>query len=236
MNSIEKINRINQQELQQNVSDTASWHADYSDTPYIYIGFLPPEIQELDMVKIFSQYGIPTHINLIRDRDTGKSRGFGYLKYEDHRLCVLAVDNFNGIKIMDKRIKVDHVYYQLRDGQHEDDFLVDYSVAESAALEANREKESDKRTNKLLAYKTKDKELVDDERSEKDENDEFRDPMVDFSAADPQGKYEMIPELSHKRERKHSKKRDSHKRRKDGHERKRHKENGLKNEEGSEKK
>lgn len=48
-------------------------------------------------------------MNLIRDKDTGKSKGFCFLCYEDQRSTVLAVDNLNGIKILNRTIRVDHV-------------------------------------------------------------------------------------------------------------------------------
>lgn len=35
----------------------------------------------------------------MRDKKTGKSKGFCFLCYEDQRSTVLAVDNFNGIKV-----------------------------------------------------------------------------------------------------------------------------------------
>jgi RNA recognition motif-containing protein len=38
-------------------------------------------------------------IHLVRDKGSGKSKGFAFLKYEDQRSTVLAVDNFNGIKV-----------------------------------------------------------------------------------------------------------------------------------------
>jgi len=38
-------------------------------------------------------------INLVRDEDTGKSKGFAFLKYEDSRSCILAVDNLTGSKV-----------------------------------------------------------------------------------------------------------------------------------------
>jgi RNA-binding motif protein, X-linked 2 len=38
-------------------------------------------------------------VNLVRDKATGKSRGFCFLKYEDARSCVLAVDNLTGSKV-----------------------------------------------------------------------------------------------------------------------------------------
>lgn len=158
MNSIHRINAINEKELESNVSDAASWHQDYADTSYIYVGNLHEKIQEIDLVKIFSQWGNPTHVNLIKDRDSGKSRGFAYLKYEDQRSCVLAVDNFNGVLIYERPLKVDHTYYQLRDGQEEDDFAVDYLEARPAQIEApkspRREEKQTKRVEHVEESKT----------------------------------------------------------------------------------
>ena len=45
------------------------------------------------------RYGEIVNINLVRDRKTGKAKGFCFLAYEDQRSTVLAVDNFNGIKV-----------------------------------------------------------------------------------------------------------------------------------------
>ncbi len=35
----------------------------------------------------------------MRDKGSGKSKGFAFVKYEDQRSTVLAVDNFNGVKV-----------------------------------------------------------------------------------------------------------------------------------------
>lgn len=162
MNKIRQINEINQRELASNVSDTGSWHYDYRDTAYIFIGNLPKKLKDEDVIAIFSQYGNPTHLKLIKDLKTGESRGFAYLKYEDHRSCVLAIDNFNGIKVFDSNLKVDHVYYKLRDDENEDDYKVDYS---GIAIESTpRVKE-----NKLLEYRKGD-----------EDEDEFKDPMAEY--------------------------------------------------------
>lgn len=137
MNSIRQIQELNRRELennvyipphsfqrppankQQNRSPNASWHADYRDTAYIYIGGLPFELSEGDVMTIFSQYGEPSYINLIRDKETGKSRGFAFLKYEDQRSTDLAVDNLGGVKIMDRVLKVDHTRYKRKEDEEE---------------------------------------------------------------------------------------------------------------------
>jgi RNA-binding motif protein, X-linked 2 len=48
-------------------------------------------------------------VNLPRDKITGKTKGFGFLMYEDQRSTVLAVDNLNGAKVLERTLRVDHV-------------------------------------------------------------------------------------------------------------------------------
>lgn len=67
------------------------------------------------MITIFSQFGEPVFLKLVRDRDTGKSKGFGWLKYEDQRSTDLAVDNLGGATIGGRMVKVDHARYKPRD-------------------------------------------------------------------------------------------------------------------------
>lgn len=47
-------------------------------------------------------------INLPRDKESGKTKGFGFLMYEDQRSTVLAVDNMNGAQVLGRTIRVDH--------------------------------------------------------------------------------------------------------------------------------
>ena len=121
MNSIREIQRLNKQELENNVSTGASWHNDYRDTAYVYVGGLPFTLTEGDIITIFSQYGEPTYLNLIRDKESGKSRGFAFLKYEDQRSTDLAVDNLGGATVMGRILKVDHTRYKRKDEEEEDE-------------------------------------------------------------------------------------------------------------------
>ncbi|PVI05456.1 U2 snRNP component ist3, partial [Periconia macrospinosa] len=117
MNSIRSIQRLNKRELEDGVSSEASWHADYRDTAFINIGGLPFELSEGDIITIFSQYGEPVWIKLARDKETGKSRGFAWLKYEDQRSCDLAVDNLGGATVLDRILRVDHARYKPKDDE-----------------------------------------------------------------------------------------------------------------------
>lgn len=64
-------------------------------------------------------------VNLPRDKDTGKTKGFGFLMYEDQRSTVLAVDNLNGAKVLEKTLRVDHVknYKQKRVKNEEGEWM-----------------------------------------------------------------------------------------------------------------
>ncbi|KAI8055670.1 hypothetical protein BDF22DRAFT_671432 [Syncephalis plumigaleata] len=109
MNVIKEINRINTLELDHGIEGRGSWHDQYKDSAYVYIGGLPFELSEGDVICIFSQYGEVMDINLMRDQKTGKSRGFCFLKYDDQRSTILAVDNLNGAQILGRTIRVDHI-------------------------------------------------------------------------------------------------------------------------------
>ncbi|GKF25597.1 zinc finger CCCH domain-containing protein 25-like protein, partial [Tanacetum coccineum] len=54
-------------------------------------------------------YGEIVDVNLVRDKGTGKSKGFAFVAYEDQRCTVLAVDNLNGAQVLGRIIRVDHV-------------------------------------------------------------------------------------------------------------------------------
>lgn len=120
--NIKKIEQLSKDELEAGVLNIeASWHWDYNDTSFVYFGGVPNNLTEGDILTIFSQYGCPVYINMIRDRETGKSKGYGFLKYADQRSTVLAVDNLNGIEVLGRLLRVDHTRYELKT-EDEDEF------------------------------------------------------------------------------------------------------------------
>jgi RNA-binding motif X-linked protein 2 len=144
MNQIKQVQRLNERELEKVVPSNASWHTDYRDTAYIYVGGLNFDLSEGDIITIFSQYGEPVWIRLMRDKETGKSKGFCWLKYEDQRSCDLAVDNLGGATVMGKMLAVDHTRYKKRDDEDEDEGYVgqDKQIAGADAEESEAEEEA----------------------------------------------------------------------------------------------
>mmetsp|Transcript_9878 Transcript_9878/g.24329 ORF Transcript_9878/g.24329 Transcript_9878/m.24329 type:complete len:275 (-) Transcript_9878:142-966(-) len=109
MNVVREIQRINERELSENIPESASWHTKYKDSAYVFIGGLDYDLTEGDVITIMSQYGEVVDCNLVRDKEKGKSRGFAFVAYEDQRSTILAVDNMNGAKLLERTLRCDHV-------------------------------------------------------------------------------------------------------------------------------
>ena len=66
------------------------------------------------------------NINMPREKETGKPKGFAFLMYEDQRSTILAVDNLNGAEVLERTIRVDHVKnYKEKRVKNEDGEWVD---------------------------------------------------------------------------------------------------------------
>jgi len=124
LTNVRNIAKLNDQELSHGIFDQKhSWHNQYKDSAYVFIGGLPYELTEGDILCVFSQYGEIVNVNLVRDKKTGKSKGYGFLAYENQLSTILAVDNLNSFKIGGRTIRVDHVEeYRTPKSDEKDEF------------------------------------------------------------------------------------------------------------------
>ncbi|KAH7862738.1 hypothetical protein Vadar_008756 [Vaccinium darrowii] len=106
---VKRIQNINSKEASLGISEAASWHAKYKESAYVFVGGVPFDLTEGDLLAVFAQYGEIVDVNLVRDKGTGKSKGFAFIAYEDQRSTNLAVDNLNGAQVLGRTIRVDHV-------------------------------------------------------------------------------------------------------------------------------
>ena len=111
---------MNEQEQKLGIDLKNSWHNMYKESAWIFIGGLNYDLSEGDIIAVFSQYGEIVNINLVRDKKTGKQKGFCFLCYEDQKSTILAVDNLNGIKLLNRTIRVDHVANYKVPKEHDD--------------------------------------------------------------------------------------------------------------------
>jgi len=68
----------------------------------IYVGNLPFSATEEEMKTLFGEYGEVNHVDIIVDRQTGRSRGFGFVEMAEDGAADSAIEALNG-KDMDGR-------------------------------------------------------------------------------------------------------------------------------------
>lgn len=62
----------------------------------IYVGNLSYEIRDEDLQSMFEQHGTVSSAQVISDRDTGRSKGFGFVEMENDDEATAAIDALNG--------------------------------------------------------------------------------------------------------------------------------------------
>lgn len=174
-------------------SPEASWHADYRDTAFVNFGGLPYELTEGDIITIFSQYGEPVFLKLARDKESGKSQGFGWLKYENQRSCDLAVDNIGGAEIGGRLIRVDHARYKARDDENEEDCKIGWedmmrrekmAKGEDVEMEDDQSEEEQASTRRPMIKEEQELQKLIDEHDEED-------PMKAFLVEEKKAEVEL---------------------------------------------
>lgn len=72
----------------------------------LYVGNLSYQTTELDLQNLFSQAGSITSVALIKDRDTGRSKGFAFVEMASQSEAENAIKLFNGSRLGDREINV----------------------------------------------------------------------------------------------------------------------------------
>src|SRR3954464_13799286 len=62
----------------------------------LYVGNLPYSVTDQVLVDSFSQVGTVTSAKVITDRDTGRSKGFGFVEMSTDEEAANAITQFNG--------------------------------------------------------------------------------------------------------------------------------------------
>ena len=70
----------------------------YSGEPYvnIFVGNLPFTATEQGLRQLFEPYGTVETARIMTDRETGRSRGFGFVEMPDSHAARSAIDALNG--------------------------------------------------------------------------------------------------------------------------------------------
>lgn len=72
----------------------------------IYVGNLAYEASESDLETEFSAFGKVSSVKVVRDRDTGRSRGFAFVEMADDNEGKAAIDGMNGKSVSGRNLVV----------------------------------------------------------------------------------------------------------------------------------
>jgi RNA recognition motif-containing protein len=72
----------------------------------LYVGNLPYSTTEEDLRTLFSQAGTVQAVDVIKDRDTGRSKGFAFVQMSNQGEAEQAVKLFNGYEMDGRALKV----------------------------------------------------------------------------------------------------------------------------------
>ena len=72
----------------------------------LYVGGLPYSTTEQDLIDLFEQIGPVASATVIMDRDSGRSKGFGFVEMNDDDAGQTAIDRLNGSMLGNRSITV----------------------------------------------------------------------------------------------------------------------------------
>jgi len=72
----------------------------------IYVGNLPFSTTNDDLEKLFAEHGTVSSARVITDRDSGASRGFGFVEMDDDGVAQTAISALDGHEIDGRPLRV----------------------------------------------------------------------------------------------------------------------------------
>lgn len=82
----------------------------------LYVGGLPYQTTEQDLIDMFQQVGTVSLATVIIDRATGRSKGFGFVEMNDAQEAQAAIERFNGSTLVNRTITVNEAHERPANG------------------------------------------------------------------------------------------------------------------------
>jgi len=81
----------------------------------LFVGSLSFNTTEKELEGAFAKFGQITEAKIVTDRDTGRSRGFGFVTFEDDNAATTAINEMNGTSLGGRTITVNEAHDKKRD-------------------------------------------------------------------------------------------------------------------------
>ena len=72
----------------------------------LYVGNLSFQTTQADLTSMFEQHGSVESVKIITDRDTGRSKGFGFVEMNDDEAAEKAIAQLNGKEVGGRALTV----------------------------------------------------------------------------------------------------------------------------------
>ena len=72
----------------------------------IFVGNLGFSVTDHDLRQLFESYGVVDKVSIITDRDTGRSRGFGFVEMPDSAAAKAAIQELQGTTLAGRTLNV----------------------------------------------------------------------------------------------------------------------------------
>ncbi len=72
----------------------------------IYVGNLSYDMTDEELQQVFEEYGPVSKVNIIIDRDSGRSKGFGFVEMESSEDGEKAIQELDGQEVKGRSLKV----------------------------------------------------------------------------------------------------------------------------------
>ncbi len=72
----------------------------------LYVGNLSYTVDSNQLSDLFSQVGSVDSANVITDRETGRSKGFGFVEMSEDSAALAVIEKFNGSDLEGRSLKI----------------------------------------------------------------------------------------------------------------------------------
>lgn len=72
----------------------------------LFVGSLPWEVDDAKLNELFSKFGAVSSAVVLKDRMTGRSRGFGFVEFADDAAAEAAIKELNGSDLDGRKVVV----------------------------------------------------------------------------------------------------------------------------------
>ncbi|ACY15940.1 RNA recognition motif domain-containing protein [Haliangium ochraceum] len=82
----------------------------------IFVGGLSWDTDDSSLRAAFERFGAVTEAKVITDRDTGRSRGFGFVTFAESGQAAAAIEEMDGVELDGRNIRVNEAQERSRGG------------------------------------------------------------------------------------------------------------------------